>query len=263
MTGALGGALGPLVSGAIAQYLPQPLRLPYLIFLVAFIPALIVLLLLPRIGDVTRPKRFFQMPHVPATIRETFWLSSLAVALSWGAVGLFQSVVPSWMTSLLNIDNLLLGGGAAALVMICSVIAQLGGSRMDPRASVTVGLGILALGMIGLLVVDLVPSLALLGAITIVVGAGHGLAFAGGMKRVNAAARIHARESHGGVLAAFFTVSYAGLAIPSIIAGIAITIQGMQTAIIELSIVGVLLCLAVMGFNLRGAREPVDARRYP
>ncbi|MDJ0114644.1 MFS transporter, partial [Rhodococcus erythropolis] len=79
---------------------------PYLIFLVAFIPALIVLLLLPRIGDITRPKRFFQMPHVPATIRETFWLSSLAVALSWGAVGLFQSVVPSWMTSLLNIDNL-------------------------------------------------------------------------------------------------------------------------------------------------------------
>ncbi|MER5836753.1 hypothetical protein ABT116_39645, partial [Streptomyces sp. NPDC002130] len=67
------------------------------------------------------------------------------------------------MTSLLNIDNLLLGGGAAALVMICSVIAQLGGSRMDPRTSVTAGLGILALGMIGLLVVDLVPSLALLG----------------------------------------------------------------------------------------------------
>ena len=177
VTGALGGALGPLVSGAIAQYLPQPLRLPYLIFLVAFIPALIVLLLLPQIGNITRPKRFFQMPHVPAAIRETFWLSSLAVALSWGAVGLFQSVVPSWMTSLLNIDNLLLGGGAAALVMICSVVAQLGGSRMDPRTSVTVGLGILALGMIGLLVVDLVPSLALLGVITVVVGAGHGLAF--------------------------------------------------------------------------------------
>jgi MFS family permease len=39
VTGALGGALGPLVSGAIAQYLPQPLRLPYLIFLVAFVPA--------------------------------------------------------------------------------------------------------------------------------------------------------------------------------------------------------------------------------
>ncbi|QEM29803.1 MFS transporter [Rhodococcus qingshengii] len=263
VTGALGGALGPLVSGAIAQYLPQPLRLPYLIFLVAFIPALIVLLLLTRIGDVTRPKRFFQMPHVPAAIRETFWLSSLAVALSWGAVGLFQSVVPSWMTSLLNIDNLLLGGGAAALVMICSVVAQLGGSRMDPRTSVTAGLGILALGMIGLLVVDLVPSLALLGVITVVVGAGHGLAFAGGMKRVNAAARTHARESHGGVLAAFFTVSYAGLAIPSIIAGIAITLQGMQTAIIELSIIGTLLCLAVMGFNLRGAREPAEARRYP
>ena len=85
----------------------------------------------------------------------------------------------------------------------------------------------------------------------------------GGMKRVNAAARTHARESHGGVLAAFFTVSYAGLAIPSIIAGIAITIQGMQTAIIELSIIGTLLCLAVMGFNLRGAREPAEARRYP
>ncbi|WP_411194322.1 hypothetical protein [Rhodococcus erythropolis] len=69
------------------------------------------------------------------------------------------------------------------------------------------------------------------------------------------------------MLAAFFTVSYAGLAIPSIIAGIAltitITIHGMQTAIIELSIVGTLLCLTVMGFNLHGAREPARARRYP
>ncbi|WP_092805459.1 MFS transporter [Rhodococcus globerulus] len=257
VTGALGGALGPLVSGAIAQYLPQPLRLPYLIFLVAFVPALIVLLLLPRGTRTARPKSLFQIPRVPAVIQQTFWLSSLAVALSWGAVGLFQSVVPSWMTSLLGINNLLLAGGAAALVMICSVIAQLGGSRMDPRTSTIVGLGILALGMIGLLVVDIVPSLALLSVVTIVVGAGHGLVFAGGMKRVNAAARAHARESHGAILAAFFTVSYAGLAIPSILAGIAITVQGMQTAIIELSIIGTLLCLVMMTFNVRAAR------RYP
>ena len=264
VTGALGGALGPLVSGAIAQYLPQPLRLPYLIFLVAFIPALIVLLLLPQIGKHHTPEAV--LPDATCSRRHPRDILA-ELARRRAVVGRSRALPvggpvmddqpaehrqPSARRRGSRTGDDLLGGRATR--------RKPHGTRARPSPSVWESS---LWGMIGLLVVDLVPSLALLGVITVVVGAGHGLAFAGGMKRVNAAARTHARESHGGVLAAFFTVSYAGLAIPSIIAGIAITIQGMQTAIIELSIIGTLLCLAVMGFNLRGAREPAEARRYP
>ena len=254
LTTALGASLGPLFGGAVAQYLPHALVLPYVLFALALLPALIMVLLLPApTGGQSRPTQVFQVPHVPAPIRQVFWLSSLGVALSWGAVGLFQSVVPTWIIGLLGVDNLVVAGGAAALVMICSVTAQLVANRLGTVLCRTLGIGAVGAGMIGLLVVDFVPSLALLCVVTVIVGVGHGLSFAGAMRAVGAAAAEHAPDAQGGTLAAFFTVGYVGLAVPSICAGIAITVQGMHVAIIELAIIGAVLCgvLAVLSVRTK------------
>lgn len=255
LTTALGASLGPLFGGAVAQYLPHALVLPYVLFALALLPALIMVLLLPApTGGQSRPTQVFQVPHVPAPIRQVFWLSSLGVALAWGAVGLFQSVVPTWIIGLLGVSNLVVAGGAAALVMICSVTAQLVANRLGTVLCRTLGIGAVGAGMIGLLVVDFVPSLALLCVVTVIVGVGHGLSFAGAMRAVGAAAAEHAPDAQGGTLAAFFTVGYVGLAVPSICAGIAITVQGMHVAIIELAIIGAVLCgvLAVLSVRTKG-----------
>ncbi|MDV6284727.1 MFS transporter [Rhodococcus jostii] len=260
LTTALGASLGPLFGGAVAQYLPHALVLPYVLFALALLPALIMVLLLPApTGGQSHPTQLFQVPHVPAPIRQVFWLSSLGVALAWGAVGLFQSVVPTWIIGLLGVDNLVVAGGAAALVMICSVTAQLVANRLGTVLCRTLGIGAVGAGMIGLLVVDFVPSLALLCVVTVIVGVGHGLSFAGAMRAVGAAAAEHAPDAQGGTLAAFFTVGYVGLAAPSICAGIAITVQGMHVAIIELAIIGAVLCgaLAVLSVRTKGRDHAV------
>ncbi|MGW0043144.1 MFS transporter [Rhodococcus sp. NPDC003348] len=261
--GALGAALGPLIGGAVAQYLPDPLRTPYVLFLVGLVPAVIALCLLPR-GDRDRGARLLRLPAVPITIRRTFWISTIAVALAWGAVGLFQSVVPSWISGLLGVQNLVVGAFAAALVTLVSVATQAVSGRLAGRRAERLGLVTLAVGMVGLLIVDLTPSLALLFAVTAVVGVGHGLAFAGGLRSVNAAVLEHAPGSQGAVIGAFFAVSYVGLAVPAICAGVAITAWGMRTAVIGLAVIGVVLCAGTLvaggRSGGRAARDRTGAR---
>lgn len=268
VTTALGAALGPFFGGAIAQYLPHALTLPYVLFLMTLVPALIALILLPSGAGTSedrargsRSTQLFQVPRVPAGIGTIFWLSSLSVGLSWGAVALFQSIVPSWIITLLGVNNLVVAGGAAALAMVCSVVTQTTLSRLAAAPSQRIGLLALVVGLVGLLMVNLLSSLALLVAVTVAIGIGHGLTFSGAMRQINAAVLERAPDAQGGVLAAFFTVNYAGVAISAICAGFAVTAQGMHTAITELSVVGLVLC--VLLFVLARVMRSKQAARPP
>ncbi|MGF7121544.1 MFS transporter [Rhodococcus sp. AG1013] len=255
---AAGAALGPLIAGAVAEYLPHPLVLPYTLFGLALIPGLVALLVLPT-PERAEPsaasphpprRRLIEMPRIPRAIRSVFLLATVPAAIAWAAVGLFQSVVPSWIAEMLGMSNLLVGAATAALVMSCSVVAQLGMRGLDPLVAQRLGLGLMCAGMLGLSVVDRVPSLALLLVVTAGVGIGHGLAFTGGMQRVSTAVALHARESSGAVLAAFFTLTYVGLGVPAIAAGLLVTYQGMSTAVAEFSLVAAVSCLIALALNM-------------
>ncbi|MFD1812960.1 MFS transporter [Rhodococcus gannanensis] len=252
--GALGGALGPLVGGAVAQYLPHPLQAPFVVFLVALLPAVIAVILLPR-GTRDRSAPLVRVPSVPAAVRGVFWISSIAVGLSWGAVGLFQAVVPAWITGQLGVSNLVVGAVAASLVMICSVATQAASRRLPARRAERAGLVVLAVAMLGLAAVAREPVLALLFLVTAVVGAGQGLTFAGGLRSVNASVTTHAPGSQGGVLGAFYVVSYVGLAVPIVVAGLAITAWGTGTAVTALGLIGAALCTAILLVGGRTRRE--------
>lgn len=243
--GALGGGLGPLVGGAVAQYLPGPLQTPFVVFLVALLPAVIAVALLPR-GVRDRSAPLVRLPAIPTAIRRTFWISSIAVGLSWGGVGLFQAVVPAWITGQLGVSNLVVGAAAASLVMICSVSAQAASARLSARRAERTGLLVLTVGLIALAAIAHDPALALLFLVTTVVGAGQGLTFAGGLRGVNAAVVAHAPGSQGGVIAAFYVVSYVGLAVPILAAGVAITAWGTATAVTALGVVGAVLATAIL-----------------
>lgn len=254
---AAGAALGPLLAGAVAEYLPHPTVLPYIFFAVALVPGVVALALLPT---PSAPKRreprdgtrrpLVEIPRLPHEIRSVFVRATLPAAVAWATVGLFQSVVPSWIAQLLGMSNLLIGAAAAALVMSCSVVAQLSMRGLDPLVAQRIGTVLLFAGMSGLFVVDRFPSLPLLIVVSIVVGVGHGLAFAAGMQRVSTAVATSARESSGAVLAAFFTSTYVGLGVPAVAAGLLVTYQGMSAAVAEFSVAAAIVCLIALALNM-------------
>lgn len=260
---AAGAALGPLVAGAVAQYLPHSTVLPYVLFAAALIPGVVALVALPRAAQSVRRgrvdgtrRRLVEVPRLPREIRTVFVLATLPAAIAWATVGLFQSVVPSWIAELLGVSNLVVGAAAAALVMGCSVLSQLSMRGIDPLVAQRIGLGVMFAGTVGLFVVDRIPSLPLLFVVTVAVGIGHGWAFAGGMQRVGAAVAVRAPESSGAVLAAFFTVTYIGLGVPAIAAGLLVTYQGTATAVAEFSVAAAALCLITLILNMIRRSEP-------
>ena len=260
LTTAIGAAFGPLFAASIAEYLPYPLTLPYVVYLIVLAPAVLALLVMPN-NPGGRAGALIQLPRVPAPIRATFWRCSLACAVAWGAIGLFQSVGPSWISGLLGTDNLVIASSAAALSLLAATFAQIVSTRFAAARSQTIGLVALAVGMVGLFVVNAVPSLAMLLAVAVTTGVGHGFAFAGSMRELNAAAFTHAPREQGAVIAAMFTVGYLGLAVPSLIAGMAATLQGMSAAIFETAAVGVVLCAALVVVGVRAELDSGRAER--
>ena len=67
----------------------------------------------------------------------------------------------------------------------------------------------------------------------------------------NAAVAAEAPEAHGSVLATFCTITYAGLRLPAIAAGLLVTYQGMSAAVDEFSVAATIACALILAFNLR------------
>ncbi|XVQ14434.1 hypothetical protein ACQP1W_18435 [Spirillospora sp. CA-255316] len=70
-------------------------------------------------------------------------------------------------------------------------------------------------------------------------------------QEINALVAGAAPGARGAVLASFYTVSYAGLVLPSVVAGLLITYQGMTTAVNRFSAAAALLCVLLLICNVR------------
>src|SRR6185437_11589006 len=125
---------------------------------------------------------------IPQAARRVFLVSGTANFLAFAVLGIFLALVPTYVATLADSDNLVLGGGAVSIMIGCSVLAQVVAyTRHSPHAQMS-GLSLLAVGLIGLAVAGAVSSLPLLLAANAVAGTGYGLVFLGGITDVNAVA---------------------------------------------------------------------------
>ena len=129
-----GVGVGPLLAGLLAEYAPAPRLTPFLVHVALLVPAALAMAALPAVPQTTRwrPRR----PGVPASIRRVFATSGAASFLAWAVVGLFLTLVPSYVTTLTGSHDPALGGGVAALLLACSAVAQLVGYGRPPPAAV-------------------------------------------------------------------------------------------------------------------------------
>ncbi|WP_335941536.1 MFS transporter [Streptomyces sp. PTD5-9] len=229
---------GPLIAGLLAQYAPSPYVLPFVVEIVLLVPAAVTMATLPTSRPSTkwRPRR----PSIPASMRGAFVSSGTASFLAFSVIGLFLSLVPTYVTKLSGSGNLALAGGAVALMLACSVAAQIAASGRQALGIQITGLVLLAVGLVLLAVAGGAGSLVLLLAATVIGGVGQGLAFLGGITEIN---RLAPKDRHADVLSSFYVVIYLGVGVPVIGVGFLATSTGLLTAVQLFAAVVAVLCL--------------------
>jgi MFS family permease len=226
----MGGlGLGPLTAGALAEYAPWPLRLPFLMHLALLVIAVAVTWLLPetvhRSGE-RRPLRPQGMV-VPAEVRGVFAPSALAAFAGFSLLGLFTAVAPAFLSETLGVHNLAVSGAVVFSVFCASTVGQLLMSRVGARSALPVGCLVLVAGLLLVGVSLLLASLPFLLVGAVAGGIGQGLAFRAGLTVVSTAAPETRR---GATISAFFVVAYGGISVPVIGVGALTMALGLRNA---------------------------------
>ncbi|MDT7652226.1 MAG: hypothetical protein QOI36_3632, partial [Pseudonocardiales bacterium] len=217
----LGGiGFGPLVAGLLAQYAPQPLRLPYIVFGVVLIVLAVLIAASPETAErpVPVPRWRPQRIAVPAHARRTFFVATAAGLAAFAVYGVFNSLAPTFLAGTLHQTSHAVAGAVAFVAFAGGALAQIalsrGGIALTLRAGQLLlipGLALFAGGM-------WLPSLTMFIVGGVVTGAGGGLVFRGALA---AAVSTAPPESRAEVLAGYFLGAYVGLSVPVVGLGIA------------------------------------------
>jgi MFS family permease len=230
--GALG--IGPLVAGCLAQWVTQPLTVPYLVFAALGVIALAGLWAAPETGapgpraPVPRAAADASPagPRRPAghPVRLLVRLPVPAAAgtlAAFAANGLFAGLSGLFLATTLHQPSHALSGVALFLVFASGVASQLATTRLPASRVLAVGTISMLAGLV-LLVVSVrlsPPSLALFLIAGALIGAGSGAVFKGTTGIVLAASPPQSRVA---MTSDLLIALYVGLSVPVIGAGVAL-----------------------------------------
>lgn len=254
----MGGlGLGPVVAGALAEYVAWPLHLAYAVHLGLLVIA--VLGVAVAAETVTRPPRIrlrVQRLKVPDEVRGVFMPAVIAGFAGFAVLGFFTATAPAFMAQVLGHDNLLAIGLVAGCVFFASTLGQLAQDRLPPARRLPLGCAVV---IVGALVVGAGLALAtlwvfLLGAL--IVGLGQGIAFRAGLGAVAAACPMNQR---GAVTSTFFVIVYVAISIPVVGIGVVARLVGLQATGVGFAIgVALLAGVALVSLQRRRAAAVAD-----
>jgi len=249
--GALG--VGPLVAGCLAQWVPFPLTVPYLVFVALGAIALIGLWAAPETGAATRPAATEQKPAGPRRKVRLPVPAAAGTLAAFSANGLFAALSGLILATTLHHPSHALAGAALFILFACGVVSQL----VTLQASRVLALGMVSmLAGLALLVVSVrlsTPSLALFLIAGALIGTGSGAVFKGTTGIVLGASPP---ESRVAMTSDLLVALYVGLAVPVIGAGVALDLGASTPDTVLGFAILVGLGVAVSGWALLG-RRPV------
>jgi MFS family permease len=214
----LGGlGIGGLISGVLAQWVGDPLRVPFLVFTALLLVAWVVLLAAPETRDRPSPRPRYrpQRVSVPARSRGRFFAAAVGAGITFSVFGLLTSLAPSFLAGTLHHPSHALAGAVSFAAFAAAALAQtLTASHTTQRLLAAAIPALLAgLGLLTLAVWLPSPSFGVFLAGDVIVGAGCGLMFKGAIATVS---EISAPEHRAEALAGVFLAAYIGLSGPVI-----------------------------------------------
>jgi MFS family permease len=248
-----GLGLGPLVAGVLAQWAPDPLRLPFIVDLALAALAMVAVLVLPETvqrseGVHLRPQRI----HVPVEIRAVFVRAAIGGFAGFAVLGLVTAVSPAFLGHVLHRHSTALVGALAASVFVASIVGQVASVRLRTSVGQSVGCALLIVGVIALAPSLVVASLPLLVIGALIAGVGQGMSFRAGLASIG---EVSPPDQRGAISSAFFVALYVGISLPVVGFGLLSTTTGLVPAgLVFIAMVGVLAAVVLVLLVRSGRR---------
>jgi MFS family permease len=249
---AFGTATGGMLAGLLVQYLPAPTHLVYAMLGVIFVlqgigVALMAETIAPAPGALASLKPQFKLP---AATRGPMLLALPVLVAAWALAGFYGSLAPMLVRGMLGVGSAFVGGLALFVLAGSGGLAVLALRHREPRAMMTFGASMLAVG-VGIVIWALPQhSIGVFLVGTSIAGMGFGTGFQGAVRSIVPFAAPHERA---GVLSIVFIVSYLSMGVPAIAAGALVARHGniIGTAEEFGAVVMALALAAVLAAGLR------------
>jgi MFS family permease len=221
----LGTGSGVLISSFAVQWLPAPTRLVYLVIAAVLVVQAFGAYVLPETSRRSPGawRSIVPQMEVPVQTRRPMMAAAPVLFAVWALAGFYGSLGPSLIDHLVGSASVVEGGlGLGILALIAALATYVLRATPAPQVML-IGTTTLIAG-VGVVLLSLwVGSATLFFAGTAVAGVGFGAGFQGGIRLVAPLAHPHQRA---GVLSVLFIVSYLGLGIPAVLAGLAVVHGG-------------------------------------
>lgn len=259
MASVAGFASGPIVGGLFVQYLPWKLVLVYVAYGLLFLPTLAGVIAMRetvavRSAWTLRPQRL----RTPPGGGRTFALGCLLALCAYSLTCMFQSLGPSIVIRLLDLDNRFFVTVIVASFLTTSAVAQLRLRRWPIRRATLTGLTLLPFGGLLITLAVLTGSIEAFIAGCLVGGLGQGLTFLAGQSLVELVAPAAIRAE---VFGTYLIVVYMSGSAPATVLGFIARQVGLHSAIVGYTIVVASLAASTLVLCLTAAMRHEPARR--
>jgi len=249
-----GFAAGPLVSGVLAQWAPDPGVVPYLPHALLMVA---VLALVPGAPETVTRGAHVAIGRALPSLRHPRFVKVVAPMAPWvfAAPAVAFALLPSVVGAAHATDGIALTAVVAMVAATAGVLIQPVARRLDAQAAgnraATLGLGVMVAGLALSAFTAHAHRTWLLLPSSIVLGMGYGLCLVAGLVEVQ---RLAHPDALAGLTAIFYVLTYVGFAVPFLLA-LAAHLTGYATLLL---ITAGLALLTAVWVRLQG-RQPARA----
>lgn len=253
-------AVGALAAAGLVEFGPDPTHLIWIILLVLFVLAALVLIALPEPVE-RRPGAARSLRPSIGVAKEhagSFLAAVPGLVAVWALGAFYLSLGPGLVASITGSDSLLLGGLVIFLLTGLGALASLLFRTLPARAIERTGMIALLAGTILTLIAVATSASALFFVATGIAGIGWGTAYLGLFRSLVALA---APTERAGMVSAIYTVAYLAMSVPAVIAGLAATAWGLvPTALVYIAVIAVLAAVTTVAAFARRPHPSAGTR---
>jgi MFS family permease len=256
----LGGlALGPLIGGLFAEFLPDPLVLPHAVFLVVLIAAAIAVTCVPETVSPPDEPRAYRPQRIaaPPRSRTAFVAAGFGAFAGFALFGLFTSLAPTILIGTFDEHDHLLAGVTAFSVFAAAATGQVVLARVPLRIQLTTAAICCAVGLAAVAVGAFAPSLVVFLVGGVISGVGVGVLFKSAIATASGLAEPGRR---GETLALIFLIAYCGLALPVLAIGLILTFASQTTVLLVFASIVLVATVSAALVMRRAAVTPAPSR---